>query len=443
MGIFFGTDGIRGVACEELTYDLAYKCGNAVAQTKENAKIVIGQDTRTSGSFITTAFSLGAISLGANVIDVGVCTTPAVAYLTKTLKADFGVMISASHNPAEYNGIKIFDGQGFKLGDEKESKLERKFINQKVLPYDKLGFYEQKFELAHLYLNHLKKNIQVGFDGIRVVLDAGCGGAYKIAPQIFRKLGAEVIELNCTKNGLNINNNSGALHPEHLAECVVKNNASFGFAFDGDADRIIAVDEHGNILDGDLIMFILAKHFKQNGKLNKNMVVGTRHTNMGLEKELENLGIELIRTDIGDKYVLEKMLEQNLNLGGEKSGHIIIANHSTTGDGILTALSITQIAVEQGLPLSKLANVCLYPQENIDVVVADKMRIINSEELSKVVEEQEKFLGADGRIMVRVSGTEPKIRIMVESAYKEKNIACATEIERVVKKINGESVCAE
>ncbi len=442
MGIFFGTDGIRGKVCEELTDALAYKCGNALGNKKNNATIIIGRDTRPSGSFLTQAFAVGAMGAGANIIDIGICTTPAIAFITKHVKADFGVMISASHNPSEYNGIKIFDKDGFKLGDNQENALERKFVKQVIVPHDKLGSYKEDLSHINLYINHLKK-VGLSLSGLKIVIDASNGGAYKIAPKVFKSLGANVIELSCTNDGKNINNNCGSLYPSTMCNIVKEQNADMGFAFDGDADRIISCDENGNILDGDIMTFIISKWLKENGKLNKNTVVGTRHTNMGLELELKKDGITLERTDIGDKYVLEKMLADNLSLGGEKSGHIILSDYSTTGDGVLCGILIANICKTKNIALSKLASASLYPQCNIDVVVKDKMRVINSDSLSRVINEQESVLDEHSRIMVRVSGTEPKVRIMVESLNFSQAEISAKKIEQVIKNIDGGEICVE
>lgn len=442
MGIFFGTDGIRGRACEELTDALAYKCGNALGSEKNNATIIIGRDTRPSGSFLSQAFAVGAMSAGANIIDIGICTTPAVAYVTKIVKADFGVMISASHNPSEYNGIKIFNNGGFKLGDDKENALERKFVKQVTVPHYRLGVYKEDLSLINLYINHLKK-VGLSLSGLKIVIDASNGGAYKIAPKIFKSLGANVIELSCNNDGKNINNNCGSLYPEKMCNIVKEQNADMGFAFDGDADRIISCDENGDILDGDIMTFIISKWLKENSKLNKNTVVGTRHTNMGLELELKKDGITLERTDIGDKYVLERMLAENLSLGGEKSGHIILSNYSTTGDGVLCGILLANICKTKNVNLSKLASARLYPQCNIDVVVKDKMRVINSDSLSRVINEQEAILDEHSRIMVRVSGTEPKVRIMVESLNFSQAETSAKKIEQVIKNIDGGEICVE
>lgn len=442
MGIFFGTDGIRGVACEELTYELAYKCGNALGQFKPKAKIIIGRDTRTSGTYLTNAFSGGVMSAGASVIDIGICTTPGIAYITKYLKADFGVVISASHNPAKYNGIKIFTSEGFKLDDGMEDSLERLFMKELNVSCLEIGTYEQNFELVDLYFNHLKKCCGVSLKGLKVVIDASNGASYKISPKIFKALGAEVICLNTKNDGANINNNCGSLHPETLSLEVIKNKADMGFAFDGDADRIIACDKNGRLIDGDEINYILAKYLYENGKLIDNAVVGTKHTNMAIEQKLNQMGIKFIRTDIGDKYVIERMERDSLVLGGEKSGHIILREYATTGDGILTALIISKIVKEKGLNINELIDVKLFPQCNIDVVVRNKNLILENKQLISVIQNKEQELGNLGRIMVRASGTEPKIRIMVEGENGEVCEKLAKEIEVEIKRISG-GLCVE
>lgn len=436
MGIFFGTDGIRGIVNNELTFDLAFRCGNALGASKQNAKILIGRDTRISGSYLTIAFAGGAISAGAEITDIGVCPTAGVAYLTKSMGYDFGVMISASHNPPDYNGIKIFDSNGYKLGDKNENDLERKFVNSYYVTPQNIKNYTQNHKISQKYADFLINCCNFSLKGLKVVIDSSNGAAYKIAPYVFKKLGAKVIKINCYNDGQNINKECGSLHPEMLFKTVLQKNADMGFAFDGDSDRIIACDEKGNILDGDIILFMLAKYFKSKNLLAKNTVVGTSHTNMGIEKNLKILGINLLRSDVGDKYVLEKMLAAALSLGGEKSGHIILRNFATTGDGILSAIMLAEMVKIKNKKLSKLAKVKLYPQVNIDCKVNDKMRVINNLTLSTLVSEQEKLLGNNARIMVRVSGTEPKVRIMVESMSIIDAEKSAKLIEQTVKDID-------
>lgn len=432
MGIYFGTDGIRGVVNDFLTSGLAYKCGNAIGRSKESPTIIVGRDTRTTGSFLTVAFASGALDSGANVIDIGVCPTAGIAYITKKLGYDFGTVISASHNPPEYNGIKIFDENGFKLGDHKEDNLERTFVNKVCKSYDKIGYFKQDFSLVGIYEDYLIECCESDLKGLKIVLDCSNGAAYSVAPKVFEKLGATVYPIYNQNDGKNINNNCGAVYPENMCKYVKEVGADMGFAFDGDSDRIIACDGDGNVIDGDIIIYVLAKYLKSQNKLTRNIVVGTRHTNMGLEKSLNDNGIKLIRTDIGDKYVIAKIEEEKLTLGGEKSGHIIFRELSTTGDGVLTGIKLAEMTKKLGKSLKELSNVNLYPQININCVVRDKMKIINSEELNKEIEKQEKLLDDNSRIMVRVSGTENKIRVMVESLDEKQALMSAKEIEKVI-----------
>lgn len=436
MGVFFGTDGIRGIVNDSLTFEIAYKCGNVLAQNKNRCRILIGGDTRLTRSYLISAFAGGAMSVGAEVIDVGVLSTPGIAYLTNKLGFDYGVVISASHNPAEFNGIKILGSSGMKLGDRKEDELERKFFKIQNVDIFSIGSYEQNMHLPKIYENYLLSICNCRLDGLKVVLDAGNGAVYKVAPKVFRKLGAKVIAINARGDGKNINNHCGATSPNMLAKAVKKYRADVGFAFDGDADRIIAVDENGEIVDGDQIIYILAKYMSKMGKLNKNSVVGTSHTNMGIELSLNKLGIKLIRTDIGDKYVSAKLNELNLNLGGEKSGHIIIKDLLPTGDGLLTAIKMAELIKVDSCKLSEINDAILFPQCNIDCVVSDKMKVINSEKLQNEINNQEKILGEDSRILVRVSGTEPKIRIMCESRNDICALTSARAIEKVIKNID-------
>lgn len=436
MSIYFGTDGIRGVVGEELTFDLAYKCGNALCSLKESPKVVIGRDSRVTGEYLTMAVSSGVVLGGGNVIDVGICSTPGIAYITKLIGADFGVVVSASHNPSEYNGIKIFDSNGEKLGDKKEEELEKKFIHLGVVEWSKFGSYSQKFTLVNKYVDYLCDSSSVFLEGLTVVIDGSNGATSKIAPKVFRRLGAKVIATNCKHDGVKINKNCGSLYPEVISKNVIRYHADIGLSFDGDGDRLIAVDEKGNIIDGDNIIYILAKVFKKNKKLNKNIVVGTRHTNKAIEIKLKEKNIDLVRTDIGDKYVSAKMIEDNLTLGGEKSGHIIIRNYVMTGDGILAGIKLAESMKKNNKKLSELNDVELYPQTNIDCVVKDKVKIINSAMLSKIISDEEKILGSGYRIMVRVSGTESKIRIMVEGKDLDKTLKSASEIKRVVEEID-------
>ncbi len=444
MGLFFGTDGIRGQVNDDLSQATAYKCGNALGGKNRGAKVLIGRDTRLSGSFIGLSFATGAMNAGASVVDVGVCPTAGISYLTKELGFDFGVIISASHNPAEFNGIKIVDNQGKKLGDKKEEELEKLFLREFIVPYDQIGTYEYNPRLVLKYEEFLSKSISTSLEGKTIVLDCANGASFKIAPAVFRDNKAKIIATFCKPDGLNINKDCGALHIERLKKYVLKYNADMGFAFDGDSDRLIAIDEKGNVLDGDKLVYIFAMDYLAKGKLNKHSVVGTRHTNMGVEQALKDKGINLIRTDIGDKYVSAALIEKDLLIGGEQSGHIIVRDKLGTGDGVLNALHLAEIVASGNKKLSEYVDFELYKQCNINVRVNDKMRIINSAELTNMRDEQEKLLGDTGRIMLRVSGTEPYIRVMVETKDEKKSTEVAKLFEELIKELNKEDyICAE
>lgn len=436
MGVFFGTDGLRGKVNDDLSFDIVYKCGNALGAESIGRKILIGRDTRLSGELLTLAFASGAMNAGASVVDVGVCPTAGISYLTKQLGFDYGVVISASHNPAEFNGIKIFNSEGTKLGDKKEEQLEKKFLKNIVVNYSKLGTFSYEPNLVNLYKRFLINSSNQCLKGLKIVLDCSNGASSQIAPAVFKKLGASIVAIGRKPNGLNINKDCGSLNIENLQRNVLRFNADIGFAFDGDSDRIIAVDENGKVIDGDMIIYLLAKEYKAEGKLNPSMVVGTRHTNMGVEKALLKNGISLIRTDIGDKYVCAKLDEKDLLIGGEQSGHIVIKDRLQTGDGILNAIIISNICAKYNKKLSEFFDFEKYNQVNINVKVMDKMRVINSEELSEVTEAEERKLGKDGRIMIRISGTEPYIRVMVESLDVSLSKSIAEKLSNVVSKID-------
>ncbi len=436
MGLFFGTDGLRGKVNDDLSYDIAYKCGNSLGERYK--KILIGRDTRHTGSFITQSFAVGAMNAGSDVTDIGICPTAGISYLTKLLGFDYGVVISASHNPAEYNGIKIFDSQGKKLGDKREEELEKKFLKNKICSYYNIGKYEFNPRLTKKYEQFLAKSIQTSLKGKTIVLDCSNGASYKLAPAVFRDNGAKIIATYCKPDGLNINKNCGSLHIQKLQKYVLKYKADMGFAFDGDSDRVIAVDENGDIVDGDKIIYLLAQEYQKQGKLVPAEVVGTRHTNMGVEKALNSKGISLIRTDIGDKYVGLKLSERGLLIGGEQSGHVFVKDKLITGDGVLNALLVSEICVKNNKKLSEFFDFLPYEQCNINVLVSNKMGIINSEKLSVETEKQENILGLNGRIMIRVSGTEPYIRVMVESQDKQLSNQIANELACVISEINQE-----
>lgn len=438
MGLFFGTDGLRGKVNEDLTLNIAYKIGNALSILKPNPKIIIGCDTRVSGSYLTLGLASGAVGGGAHVIDIGICPTAGIAYVTKTVKADYGVVISASHNSGEYNGIKVFNGDGHKLGDKEEERIERQFIRERVTDNAGLGKYEQDFSLVKLYKNFLINCSENSLSGLTVVLDCAYGAAYKIAPEVFRSLGANVVASNAHAEGLKINENCGALYPETLAKRVNRYKADIGFAFDGDSDRLITVNDKGEIATGDTVICGLAKYYKKLGKLKGDTVVGTSHTNMAIEEELNADGINLIRTEIGDKYVLAKLLEKGLTLGGEQSGHIILMDKATTGDGILSAIVLANMIKAEGKKASEILNYKQYPQTNVNVIVSDKFRIMNSEILNKEVAKYNEIIKGKGRIMIRASGTEPKIRVMVESKDISLNKEISDSLVKTVKAIDTE-----
>lgn len=436
MGVFFGTDGLRGKVNDDLSFDVVYKCGNALGSLYPRTKILIGRDTRLSGTLLSLAFSSGAMNAGIDVTDIGVCPTAGISYLTKLLGYDFGVVISASHNPAEFNGIKIFDSEGLKLSEKKENQIEKRFLKQVIVNYSEIGCYEFKPNLVGLYSSFLVNSSSVNFENLKIVLDCSNGASSKIAPAVFKKLGAKVISTNTNPNGLNINQNCGSLHIDVLQKNVLKYHADLGFAFDGDSDRLIAVDEKGNIIDGDLLVYLFACEYKSQGKLLPAIVVGTRHTNMGVEKSLQEKGISLIRTDIGDKYVSSKLSERGLLIGGEQSGHVLVKDKLQTGDGVLNAVLVAELCSKYNKKLSEFFDVKLYEQVNINVSVSDKMRVINSEELSHEIEIEEKRLGSDGRIMIRVSGTEPYIRVMVESLDANISKITAEHLSLIISKID-------
>lgn len=435
MGVFFGTDGVRGVVNNDLTEELAQMVGNALARAKKKAKIIVGRDTRVSGSYLTAAFSTGALKGGAYVLDVGIVPTACISYLVKHKKADYGVVISASHNPKEYNGIKIFDSEGRKISEKQESALERYFACPMIVASTKVGKYKFSPSVANAYVKFLLASVKTDLTGLKIVLDCANGAAYKIAPQIFSKLGGKVVKINCQSSGKKINEKCGSTCIGGLKEKVVKEGADVGFAYDGDSDRVLAVDEQGNVLDGDQLIYILAKHFSKQGTLNAGTVVGTSHTNTGLLIALNRNKINLVRTDIGDKYVIEAMQKMNLTLGGEQSGHIIMRNFLPTGDGILASLQVASILKSSGVKMSALCDAKLLYQANKSVIVGDKLKVLNNEKLSQKISQILNEIAPAGRLLVRASGTEPKIRIMVEHQDKNKADEYLNEIEKIITSI--------
>jgi len=430
MAIYFGTDGIRGVANVQITPDLAMRCGNALAQMGAK-KVLLGRDTRMSGDMLACGLGAGLTSGGCNVVDVGVLPTPAVAYLTKKYECDFGVVISASHNPPEYNGIKIFSSQGTKLCDQKEEMIESLMATNSFVSNENIGRYIHFDGMAD-YCSFLCECADANFRGLKVALDCSNGATCKSAKTVFEKLGAKVFAFFNKDDGKDINCGCGSTNPQALSKKVVQLGCNVGFCFDGDGDRVVAIDENGVVADGDKILYILAKDMLAKGQLKDNGVVGTFHTNVGIENELNKLGITLFRSDVGDKYVSNLMRAKGLLLGGEQSGHIVVGRFLGTGDGTLAALLLCKLVQTQ--PLSKLAKARLFEQINCDVVVKDKMHVINSDSLWQEIKKQ--TTGFDGRVMVRASGTEPKIRVLAESKNKYLATQVAESIARVIRGID-------
>lgn len=424
MGRFFGTDGVRGVANRELTPELAYRLGRAgafvVTKGKHRPRIVVGKDTRISGDMLEAAMIAGILSVGADVLRAGVISTPGVAYLTRTLQTDAGVMISASHNPVEDNGIKFFGADGYKLSDEVELQIEALLEGEDTMPRPvgaDIGRVEvqPEQELLHRYIDFLQASVPHRFDGLKIVLDCANGAASQIAPAAFVGLGATVIAMHHQPDGANINVNCGSTHPEELAARVVAEQADLGLAFDGDADRLIAVDSTGSLVDGDYILAILGRALKQQDRLAHDTVVCTVMSNVGFIKAAKENDIQLVRAAVGDRYVMEAMKEGGYVLGGEQSGHIIMLAYNTTGDGILTALQLVDTVVSSGQSLHSLRGIMRsYPQVMINVRVKSKDGWKENAAIQAAIHTVEQALGDDGRVLVRPSGTEPLIRVMAE-----------------------------
>ncbi|WNS42868.1 phosphoglucosamine mutase [Paenibacillus sp. MMS20-IR301] len=443
MGKYFGTDGVRGVANRELTAEMAYsigRCGGYVlAGNVEKPKVVIGMDTRISGPLLESALVAGLLSIGADVIRIGVVSTPAVAYITRLLKADAGVMISASHNPVEDNGIKFFGGDGFKLTDETELRIEELMdaeVDELPRPVGAgLGTLRVDNDAKYLYLEYLKTTIDQDFKGIKVVLDCAHGAAYELAPRLFRELGAEVIAIGAEPDGLNINDGFGSTHPETLRAEVLRHGADLGLAFDGDADRLIAIDNNGDEVDGDFILCICGDAMNRAGKLNDGTIVSTVMSNIGFYKATEKLSLNTAKTAVGDRYVMEEMRRGGYNLGGEQSGHVIFLDYNTTGDGILTAIQLVNTMKTSGKKLSVLKSMMTkYPQVLVNVRVQDKTNYPNNPAIEAAILEVEGKLGDNGRVLVRPSGTEPLIRVMAEGPDKAELDLFVGQIVEVVQR---------
>lgn len=441
MVTYFGTDGIRGVANTELTPDFVFRLGRVggyvLTQTVEKPKILIGKDTRISCYMLESALTAGLLSIGVEVMRLGVISTPGVAYLTRAVNAQAGAMISASHNPVEFNGVKFFGPDGRKLTNDQESEIERLLNETDTLPRPTgsgLGMVNDYFEGGQKYLSFLKDSIDNDFEGIHIALDCAHGSTSSLATHLFADLEAEIVSMGSSPNGLNINDGVGSTHPEALQVFVTEKGADIGLAFDGDGDRLIAVDEKGNTVDGDQIMFICAKYMNERGLLNKHTVVSTVMSNLGFYKALENHGMFSDKTDVGDRNVTIELRNGGYNLGGEQSGHIVFLDYNTTGDGMLTALQLVNVMKDTGKALSELAGeMALYPQVLKNVRVLDKHRAIHHPRIQEEIDKVEKDMADDGRVLVRPSGTEPLIRVMIEAPTEE---ACEQYADQVVKVID-------
>ncbi len=433
---FFGTDGIRGEVFKNIDHKIAFECGNALCKLKDNPKIILGKDTRVSGDYITMSFCLGAILGGATVVDVDICPSATVAYLAKNLGYDFGIVITASHNLPTHNGIKIFNENGQKLGDEYEERLENyigDYVRKDIM---QLGEYKKLPKLKQKYINFLKKSIKCDLSGLKIVLDCCHGASTEIAPKIFKRLGAKVLIINGSPDGRKINVRCGATDVAKLKIAVKNNKADVGFAFDGDSDRIIGVDEKGEEIDGDKIIFVVANYLKQHNILKNNLVVGTKLTNLGIQNALKDNKIDIKLADIGDKYVIEEMLKSGAVLGGEKSGHIIMSDYLQTGDGILCAVKLAEILKLSQKKFSELANVEIYPQICINCPVKDKYAVINNKNLDNFIKDIEAHCADKLSILVRKSGTENVIRIMVMGKNEILAKKYAQLLEQKVNEIN-------
>ncbi len=446
MGRLFGTDGVRGIANKELTPELAFKLGKAgtyvLKKSNERPVIVIGKDTRVSGDMLENALTAGILAVGGNVIKAGVIPTPAVAYLARHYGADAGIVISASHNTFEYNGIKFFNGEGFKLDDLLEEKIEDLIIasvdvNSHVTGEEIGKCLEAEGCALELYADHLLETVDYRLDGKKVVLDCANGASYKVASQVYMALGADVITIGDRPDGTNINDACGSTHPEKLQAAVLKHHADIGLAFDGDADRLIAVDELGRVLDGDKTIAICAKMLKNEGKLKDNKVTVTVMSNIGFHKAMEEEGISVDVTGVGDRYVLERMLETGCTIGGEQSGHIIFLDHTTTGDGILSSLQLVKAPLLSGRRLSELADeIKIYPQVLVNARINNdyKKTYMKDEEVASAIASIEEKMQGSGRVLIRPSGTEPLVRVMLEGCDTKMISQLAEELAALIEK---------
>ena len=446
MGRLFGTDGVRGIANKELTPELAFNLGKAgtfvLSSESKRPTIIIGRDTRVSGDMLENALTAGILAVGGNVIKAGIIPTPAVAYLTRYYKADAGIVISASHNTFEYNGIKFFNSEGFKLDDLIEEKIEDIIISSidvnSHITGDLIGkCLEAEESAAELYAQHLIETADFRLDGRKVVLDCANGASYQVARRVYESLGAEVVTIGDMPDGININDGCGSTHPEKLQERVVKEGAFIGLAFDGDADRLIVSDEKGRALDGDKTIAICAKMLKKEGRLKDDKVTATVMSNIGFHKAMEAENIAVDVTGVGDRYVLEKMLETGCIIGGEQSGHIIFLEHTTTGDGILSSLQFVKAVLASGRPVSELADeITIYPQVLVNAKINNdyKKTYEKDADVADSIRRGVEMLAGSGRVLIRPSGTEPLVRVMLEGSDTEQIKELAEELAALIER---------
>lgn len=437
MGRLFGTDGARGIVGSELTVDLAMKIGASAAYVlgeNKKIKVIVGMDTRYSGDMLACAVNAGLLSMGADVIFVGVVPTPAVSFLVTHLNADMGVMISASHNPAKYNGIKLFNNKGYKLDDEIEEKIEHYILDEELPECMSIGNYERNEDLKNEYVDFLY-SLTKDYNGIKLVVDCANGSASATVPALFKKLNVNAKIIFDNPNGVNINDNCGSTHLESLISKVKETGADLGIAYDGDADRCLLVTENGDIIDGDYILAICGKRLKEKGKLNNNAIVGTVMSNLGLRKFCKSENINFVAAKVGDRYVLEEMLNKDYVIGGEQSGHVIFKEYANTGDGELTSLMVLNILSEKMCKLSEIAVIMnKYPQVlvNVNVTREGKASFGDDAEINALIKKYETELNGDGRILIRASGTENLIRVMIEGKNTEEISKMANDIADLI-----------
>ncbi|MDW7663125.1 MAG: phosphoglucosamine mutase [Bacillota bacterium] len=445
MSRMFGTDGVRGIANKELTIELAMALGkygaHVITKGKKKAKIVVGKDTRISGDMLENALISGILSAGCAVIKLGVVPTPAVAKFVRTMGADAGVMISASHNPVAFNGIKFFDSKGLKLPDEVEDEIENNILGKKEIELpigNELGHVKEYEHAKTEYIEYVIGTLEgITFEGMKIAMDCANGSAFEVAPIAMNDLNAKVYSIHHEPDGTNINENCGSTHMNDLKKFVSVVKADVGLAFDGDADRLLAVDENGDFVDGDKIMAICGHHMNKRGSLKENTIVTTVMSNLGFDVAIKENAMKTLKTKVGDRYVLEEMLENGYVLGGEQSGHIIFLEHNTTGDGLLTAVQLLKVMKETGKPLSELAKIMtVYPQvlKNAKVSNAKKYRFMENKAVADRIDEVEKAFHGNGRVLIRPSGTEPLVRVMIEGSDQSVLDRYADELVELIEK---------